>query len=470
MNKTKIVASLGPASNDLEIIEQMINGGVDVFRINMSHASIEETEDLIKKIRKIEKKLNKIVGIMLDTDGPSIRLDKFKEEEVFLKLDKEIRIYNYHVVCNNTQFSTNYDKITNLVTIGEEIKLSNGNVLLEVIKINEDNFICKVKKEGIIKSGQTIHIQDGNYHLPFMSLKDKENIMCAIKNDVDFLALSYVRDEQDILEVIDMLIENENEHMNIIAKIENERAFNNLDEILKVVDGVMVARGDLGIEIPLEKLPFHQKQIIALANKYQKISLVATDLLKSMVLENNPSRAEVADIYNAVFDKCDALVLCDETTIGVDPVNCIEVIKKVVTEAENDFPYKENLDETFKLVSQDVTSTIAYSVVNADLILNAKGILANTMSGYTARKISYFRPKSIIIGLSPKLSTLRSLTLNYGVLPILVNKFTDTDSIIDESIKEYKKVIPSQENDIVILTGGFPLDNKSTNFMKIEKL
>lgn len=469
MKKTKIVASLGPASNNMEIIEKMVSKGVDVFRINMSHASISDADELIKIIRKVEKKLNKIIGIMLDIDGPSIRLDKFKEEEVNLGVDKEVRFYNYHVVCNNTQMSTSYNNLTNLVSLNDEIILGN-TCTLKIIKINEDNFIGKVIKEGSVRSNQTVFIKNSVYKLPFISSKDLDSIMCAINNDVDFLALSNVRDEQDILEVVDLLIENNNEHINLIAKIENEKAFDNLDEILRVVDGLIVARGDLGKEIPIEKLPYYQKKILESTNKQQKIGLVATDLLKSMVTLDNPTRAEVADIYNAVFDASDALVLCDETTIGEYPIDCIEVISKIIKEAENDFDYKENLEETFKIVPQDITSTIAYSVVNSDLILNSKCIIANTISGYTARKISYFKPKSLILGMSPKINTLRSLTLNYGVLPVLVDTFNDTDTIIKESIKEYKNILNGTKDDIIIITGGFPVDTSSTDFMKIEKI
>ena len=470
MNKTKIVATIGPSSAKKEIIMEMIEKGVNVFRINMSYLTIEQIDIYVKIIKQVEKKSKKVIGIMLDTDGPTIRLDKFKEKEVFLNLDKEIRFYNYHVVCNNTQVSTNYDNIVNLVNVGEIIKLSGGNVLLKVIQINDDNFICKVIKEGIIKENQTVYIKDGNYKLPFIGQKDYENILYAIKNEVDFLALSHVRDEQDLLEVIDLLIENGNEHTSIIAKIENERSFNNIDEILKLADGIMIAGGDLGIEIPLEKLPFYQKTILEKTNLYQKIGIVSTDLLKSMIKEKIPSRAEVADIYNAVFDKCDALVLSDETTIGNYPVECIEVLKKVIKEAESDFPYKENLDETFKNVNQDITSTIAYSVVDADLILNAKVIVANTLSGYTARKISYFRPKSSILALSPEINSVRSLTLNYGVYPILVKNFSNTDNILQESIKQYKNNFNFQKNDIIIITGGLPIGNKNTDFLKIEKI
>ncbi len=470
MKKTKIVASLGPASNDEDVIMEMAKEGVDVFRINLSHASFEETDNFIKKIRSVEKKLNKVLGIMLDLDGPGIRLDKLNEDKVFLDKDRELRIYDYHVVCNNTQLSTNFSDFSGAVRLDDILILSNGDVKLKVIDINPDNFICKVIEEGYIYSNQSIHIENSKIKLPFISSKDKENIMYAINNNIDFLALSFVRDEQDIMEVTDILIENGNEHMSIISKIENEFAFDNLEEILKLSDGVMVGRGDLGINVPLPKLPFYQKRIMEQANNYQKIGLVATDFLKTMMKEKNPSRAEVADIYNAVLDKADGLVLCDETTIGENPIDSIKVMSEIINEAEEDFPYHENLEETFKQGKQDVTSTISYSVVDSGLLLNASCILANTMSGYTARKISYFRPKSPILGLSPNLNTVRSLTLNYGVIPVKVNKFKTTDEIVDGCIQKYKEVMDYQVGDTVIITGGLPLNNKNTDFMKIEKI
>lgn len=470
MKKTKIVASLGPSSNSFEKILEMASMGVDVFRINLSHTSFNECDELIKKVRDVEKKLNKVVGIMLDTTGPCIRLDNIKEDEVYLALDKEIRFYDYHVVCNNTQLSTSCNNLSNYVNLDDILFIADGEIKLKVIKVNSDNFICKVIEEGIIKSNQKVTIEGFDNNLPFITKEDNENILYAIKNNVDFLALSYVRDEQDILSVIDILIENSNEHMSLIAKIETEEAFLNLEEILKVSDGVMVARGDLGINVPFEKLPFYQKEILSLANKYQKIGLVATDLLKTMVSYKFPARSEISDIYNAVLDKCDGLVLSDETSVGDYPIECVEMMTRILIEAENNFSYEENLEETFKSEKQDVTSTIAYSVVNSGLLLNANCILANTMSGYTARKISYFRPKSPILGLSPNKNTVRSLTLNYGIIPVLVKKFHDTDQIVEECINKYKEIMDYSVGDTVIITGGLPLNNKNTDFMKIEKI
>ena len=470
MRKTKIVATMSKNTCDLEVLEKMIKSGVNVFKINLGFINLKKCDDYIKNIRLASKKTKQIVGIMLDLEGPGIKLDKLIEEEVFLPLNKQIKIYNYHVVCNDTQLSTNYDSITELVNINDVIGIGDGDVNLKVIEINKDNFICEVIDEGYIKSNQTMHLNFDSLDLPFISPKDKENILYAINEKVDFLSLSNVRDEQDVLSVIDLLIENGDDHISIISKIETEMAFENLEEILKVSDGVIVARGDLGINSNVEKLPFYQKEILKMTNSYQKIGLVSTDLLKSMIDDKTPSRGEILDVYNMVLDKADGVMLSDELNDSNYLIETIEVLSKVLEEAEDHFDYKENLEQTFKEGELDITSTISYSVVNSALLLNANTIIANTISGYTAKKISYFRPKSIILGLTPNKDTALSLTLNYGIIPVVVKKYKNTDEILDECLNKYKELIDFKEDDIVIITGGLPINSKNTDFMKIEKI
>ena len=470
MKKTKIIATIGRENNDLKMIENMILKGVDVFRINLSYTDTNLCDSLIEKIRTAEKNTKKIIGIMLDLDGPSIRIDKFIEDEVEVLENKEIKIYNYHVVCNNTQFSTTCDNLVEFVNIDDIISIGYGDVKLKVIEINNDNFVCQVLESGIIKSNQVIHIENSYLKLPFISKKDKENILYAINKDIDFLSLSYVRDEQDILEVIDMLIENENDHIELISKIETNEAYNNLDEILKVSDGVIVARGDLGVNTSLEKLPMYQKEILKCALEKERIGLVSTNFLKSMVKDKTPSRGEILDIYNTVFDKSDGLILTDETTIGENALESIDVMTKILMEAEANFNYQENLETKFKQETLDITETISYSVVNASILLNSSCILTNTISGYTARKISSFRPLSPIVAFSPNKNTLRLLSLNYGITPILSKKYKSTDDILNNCVNKYKDIFPYKEGDTIIITGGLPVNSKNTDFMKIEKL
>ena len=468
MKKTKIIATIGPVSNNKETIAKMILAGCDVIRINLSHASIDFCDDAIKNIRELEQELNKPIGIMLDTNGPCLRLDEIKEGSVFLTKDREIKLYTYPVLCNNTQISINYPDVVLDLEIGNVLLLNDGNVILEVTDVQNDYVVCTVKKEGDISSKTSVHIKDFKFDVPFMSEEDHNNIMYAIKQNIDFLALSYVRSEQDVLSVVDMLIENENDHISIVSKIENANAINNLEEIVKVSDGVMVARGDLALELSLERLPYFQKTILSCARDHEKIGIVATDLLASMENSSAPSRSEVSDIYNAVMDKCDAVMLSGETTIGEYPVLAVETMNRVITSAEDDFDYLENLSNTLRNTKQDITSSIAYSVVDSSLRLRTSAIIANTNSGYTAQKISHFRPSCPILGLSPSSDTVHSLTLVYGVIPIQTTECQSTDTIVRMCVRVAKKKMELLDNDIVVVTGGFPISNKNTNFMKIE--
>ena len=468
MKKTKIIGTIGPNSFDLNVMREMIKNGMDVVRINLSHASFDFCDKVIKMVRDLEVELNKPIGMMLDLDGPSVRLDKFIEDSVNLEEGKEIKLYNYPVICNNTQFSVNYDDIINELDKGNIILLSDGKVELEVMDVLNDYALLKVISGGEIKSNQTIYVKNKQLNLPFISIKDKENILYAIKKNVDFLALSYVRDEQDVLEVADILIENDNNHINLIAKIENDSALNNLDEIIKVSDGVMVARGDLAIESSFEKLPFFQKNILAKAKEYEKVGIVATDFLMSMEENTRPSRSEISDIYNAVMEGCDAILLSGETTIGKYPVLAVDTLSKVIQSAEEDYDYNDNLMDIYENKLDDITSNIAYSVLLSATKLNAKCIIANTSSGYTAMKISQTRCETPILGLSPSLESVRLLTINYGVYPKKTIECKSTDAILKMCTKEAKKAFDLENDDIVIITGGLPISNRNTNFMKIE--
>ena len=468
MKKTKIISTIGPSSIDLSVMEELILKGTDVIRINLSHADEKFCDEVITKVRKLEKKLQKPIGIMLDTDGPSVRLDKFKEEKAFLSIDHEVKLYRYHVLCNNIQFSINDPEVIDDLIIGDVLLLSDGNVILEVMDILNDYVSLKVIKEGYIYSNQTVHLKGKSFDLPFLSEKDRKGILYGIKKKVDFIALSYVRNEIDVLEVVDLIIENGDSHIGIISKIENNDAINNLEEIVDVSDGVMVARGDLAIEMSIEKMPYFQKEILEMARKHEKIGVVATDFLLSMAENNTPARAEVSDIYNAIMDKCDAILLSGETTIGKYPVLAVETLSKVIVSAEEDFDYDSNLNNILRDKKQDITSSIAYSVVDSSIRLNTKYIVANTNSGYTALKISHFRPRNNILGFSPSNDTIHALTLVYGVIPIKTIRCTSTDKIIDNCLSISKKMFKLKKNDIIIITGGFPVRSKNTNFMKVE--
>ena len=467
MKKTKIIATVGPNSQDENVIRDMINKGADVIRINLSHATMEFTSDIIKKVRKIEEETHPI-GIMFDLNGPSLRLDKFIEGSTILEKDKEIKLYNYPVVCNNTQFSVNYENISHELNIGDIVLLSDGKVELEVIGIYNDYSLLKVNIGGEVKSNQTVYVKDKSLNLPFIDSKDREGILYAIKENIDFLALSYVRSKQDVLEVLDLLIENENNHINVISKIENQEAIDNLDEIISVSDGVMVARGDLANELSFERLPYFQKLILSKAREYEKVGIVATDFLMSMEENSRPSRSEISDIYNAVMDNSDAILLSGETTVGKHPVLVVDTLSKIIISAEEDYNYNDNLMEIFNSSLNDITSNIAYSVSHSSLRLDAKCIVANTNSGYTAFKISRTKPLCPILGLSPSIESARLLTIDYGVIAKISSECKSTDAIVKMCTKEAILEFDLKNDDIIIITGGFPISNKNTNFMKIE--
>ena len=468
MKKTKIIATIGPASFDINVLKEMVLNGADVIRINLSHADFKFCDKAIKMVREIEKSLDKPLGIMLDLCGPSVRIDKFIENNVTLQKDKEIKIYNYPVICNNTQFSVNYHDYVKYLSLDDEILLNDGKVVLKVIGIENDYANLLVVEGGNVRSNETIYIKNKAIPMPFLNDKDYEAILYGIKKNVDFLALSYVRDEQDVLKVIDMLIEHDNNHIAIISKIENMSAISNLDEIVKVSDGLMVARGDLAVEVSFEKLPTLSKMILEKAREKEKIGIVATDFLLSMEEELRPARSEITDIYNAVMDKCDAILLSGETTVGKHPALSVDTLSKILTSAEEDFDYDSNFNEVFQNSLNDITSNIAYSVYSTAKNLNARCIITNTNSGYTALKISYIKCPCPIIAFSPNIDTLRLLTINYGVIPKKSIECKSTDTIIKMCVKKAHKDFDFLEGDIVIVTGGFPINIKNTNFMKVE--
>lgn len=468
MKKTKLITTIGSNTCNYEDLKGIVQAGCDVIRINLSYADTKFCDELISMIRKLEEELDRPIGIMLDTNGPSVRLSDLKDESVFLKLDKKIKIYSYPVLCNDNQLSTNIENIVSLLEVGDVLMMSDDEVELVVREIGNDFASCEVIKEGYIYSKEEIHLKNKAFKLPFLDQRDYDNIIYCINNKIDFIALSCVNSEQDVLQVSDLLIENNDNHIGIISKIETQEGLDNLEEIVKVSDGVMIDRSDLSLEAPMEKIPLYQKQVLSMARKYEKIGIIASDILMDINESTRPERSLVMDIYNAVMDNCDAIVLSGAITKGEFPVETINTMVKVLESAEEDFDYEENLATTIRDTKQDVTSSIAYSVVSSSLRLKIKAILANTNSGYTAKKISYFRPNCPILGLSPDPYTIRALTITYGVIPVLVDECKTTDEIVNKCVQKVTDKFELLPKDIVIITGGFPIGNKNTNFMKIE--
>lgn len=471
MNKTKIIASIGPASSDKEVLREMFYKGMNVVRLNLSHATYDFCRDVAEKIRQINEELDANIALMLDTKGPDVRLGRFASGHVYLKQGDKVRIYTEDLLGDNTKFSVNYKDFVKDVKEDSMIKLNDGKIELKVIEKGFDFLYCEVLNDGLIENYKGVNVPDVHLNIPFLSKKDEEDIRFAHEIKADFLALSFVSTAEDVLQVNDLLIDMNDDHMSIIAKIENQEAVEEMNNIIRVSDGVMVARGDLGVQIPMEKIPGIQKMIINKCHEAGKVSIVATEMLASMENGIRPTRAEVSDVANAVLDGADSIMLSGETTVGKYPIETLDMMARIVAATEEDINYMELLDKAMQTEKQDIAGSIAYSVTECANRLKCKAIVAPTKSGYTARKMSRFRPCCPIIAMTPDKDTLKSLALNFGVYTIYVKEFETFDEMMKIANIKVRDVMSIEEGDKMIVTGGYPFKKiKSTNFMKIEEL
>lgn len=470
LNKTKVIATIGPSTMEKEQLRRLMENGVDVVRLNMSHANYNFCKDIINKIDELNKELNLSVATMIDLVGPEVRTGRFLNGRAYFRKGDKIRIYMDELIGDSTKFSVDYSNLVKEVRFNSVLKVQDGLMDFEVIDIKKDCLVCEVLTDGTLNDCQTVVVDGVKLHLPTLTKKDEDDILFAHKVNADFLALSYVVSQEEVLAVNDILIRLKNDHMRIISKIESEEALDNLDEIIRVSDGIMVARGDLGVAIPLERIPGVQKRIIHKCHEAGIVSIVATELLSSMERMSRPTRAEVSDVANAVLDGADAVMLSGETTIGKFPIETLNMMEKIINSAEKDVDY---LEFTTKLIDKnnDITSVLAQNVCISASKLKSSCIIAPTMSGYTAMKMSRYRPPCPIIAVSPNEDTVKSLQLHFGVNPVLIDSLSSLDKIIDESKKIVFKLISTNPGDKIIITGGYPFsDVKSTNFMKIEEL
>lgn len=469
MKKTKIICTIGPSTDSREMLSKIMENGMDVARINMSHASHDQARNIIYTIRELNKELGKNVGILIDTKGPELCIKTFKGGEISLQPGDNIILTAKDVNENDSKFIVNYPGLIQDVKKGDKILLEDGAIELVVIEETLDDVICEVITGGVIRNNIGLNIPDVNLNIDFLSLADKNDIAFASSIEADYIALSFVRNANDVLDVNDMLIALRNEHMQIISKIENKSSIEDLDNIIKVSEGIMVARGDLGVETSFEEVPYLQKKIVNASLKANKMCIVATQMLSSMENSPKPTRAEVSDVANAVIDGVDAVTLSGETAIGMYPLETLQIMKKIIINMEDNLDYNKFMIEKKNDVQDDITTIIASNVAVSANKLKASAIVASSISGYTAKMISSFRPSCPIIVTTPSEQTARGLSLNYAVIPVVAPMFDSTDEIVANGLKEVKKLIPL-ENDIVIITGSFPSDTNSTNFMKIEQI
>lgn len=469
MKKTKIIASLGPACFNPDILEQMAYAGMNCVRINFSHATEKQNETTLKIIDEVRKRTKKNIAILYDTKGPEFRNDTLENGEINLIEGNKIRVIKEHILGNDKAFSVNHPAALNSVEKGNYILLENGLMKLKVISKEEDGVTCEVINGGVLGDKKSINVPGVHLNIPFISKQDRNDIIYASHHDGDFLAASFVSCKEDIYEIKEILKE-EKSNMKIISKIENTTAIKNIEEIIEVSDGIMIARGDLGVEARMEDLPHYQKEIIRLCRKHSTFVIVATEMLESMKTSLRPTRAEITDVANAILDGTDAVMLSGETTVGKYPVEVVKIMANIceAQESHANFDRKYDFDR-----GNNIAEMIATSVVNSANELNAKLIIASTLSGYTARKISNMKPNCIILATCHDKKIAKSLNLYYGVETKTIPLYESTDEIIETSIKAAKEKFNLKENDIIVITGGFSkekMEKHTTNLMKIEKI
>lgn len=476
MKKTKIVASIGPASNNYETFKQIVHNGMNVARVNFSHATMEERRIVEELVEKINKEENTNIGLLFDTKGPEFRNGEIEDGEINLEAGDTIRIVKDNIIGNKERFSVNHPQALNDLKVGDSVLLVNGLIKTEVISVDvaDENdetsggVTVKVLNNGVLGSHKSMAVPGVKLDIPFISEIDKEDITYACQHKGDFLALSFVSSRDDVLEARKLLKSNGREDMQIISKIESVTGIENLDEIIEVSDGIMVARGDLGVEVPMEMLPIYQRMIITKCREAGKFCIVATEMLVSMKKSIRPTRAEVSDVANAVFNGTDAVMLSDETTIGHYPIETVNAMADICINAEKYYNYDKKFNVSWQ---SNVTESIAKSVITASKDLDSTVIVAATMSGKTARKISNLKPECPIIATVPSHKVAKKLALNYGVYPVVVPEYNSTDEVVTDGIARAKEFINLEKGDKVIITGGFPnTGTKTTNFLKIEEI
>ena len=475
MNKTKVIATIGPSTNTYDKIKNLILGGMNVARINMCYADYKYCENIVKIINNLNDELGTNVAVMMNLKGPEVRTMKFKNGEAFFRLGDKIKVYMEEILGDSYKFSVSYPELIKDLYHNSVIKIRNGNVSLRVIDKNTDDIgnylLCEVTAEGLVRDEQTVIIPDIKLNIPFLSMKDKDDILFAHKLNVDFIGLECVNCASDVSEVNDILVELKNDHMGIICKLESQEGIQNIDEIIKKVDGIIIDRGSIGAYSSFESVPRIQKDIISKCIDNGVVSIIATELLSSMENSNVPTRAEINDIANSVLDGTDAVMLCGETTTGRYPIESLNMLVKILNAAENDINHEEFLKKAVETESSDVTGIIAHSVVDAAMRLKCKCIVAPTISGYTARKMSRYRASCPIIAITPNKKTTKSLQLNFGIETVLIDNFDSLDKIFNESKIIVLRLLNLNKGDKFVITGGYPFkDIKYTNFMRVDEI
>lgn len=471
MRKTKIVCTIGPASESPEMLEQLIEAGMNVARLNFSHGTHEEHAVRIANIRDAAARLNKPVGILLDTKGPEIRTHDMENGEIHLTAGQVIDISMKPVLGNEKMFSVTYDQLIYDVDQNNIILLDDGLIELRVLAKDEENGIIHtiVENAGVLKNKKGVNVPGVSIKLPGITEKDAQDILFGIEQGIDFIAASFVRTAKDVLEIRELLEQNNGSHIQIIPKIENQEGVDNIDSIIEVSDGLMVARGDLGVEIPAEEVPLVQKALIKKCNQVGKPVITATQMLDSMQRNPRPTRAEASDVANAIMDGTDAIMLSGETAAGLYPVESVRTMNKIAIRTEDALDYRSIVSKRSREKEANMTEAISQAVAYTSINLGVKAVLAPTESGNTAKMIAKYRPGVPIIAVTGSEKTAHMLTIVWGVTPVVTERVQTTDEILELAVDASLQHNYVDHGDVVIITAGVPVGEAgTTNLMKVH--
>ena len=468
MRKTKIICTIGPACDNEETLKGMFEAGMNVARLNFSHGSHEEHLGRIRRVKQVREKLNLPIALMLDTKGPEYRIKTFKEGKVLLKEGATFALTTEEIVGDESRVSVTYQKLTEELFPGDTVLINNGLVILTVREISGSDVICEVKAGGVLSDRKSMNFPGKVLRQDFLSQQDREDILFGLENDIDFVAASFVSCKADVQAIRDLLDQHGGKNVDIIAKIENRSGVDNIEEICEVADGIMVARGDLGVEIPFMEVPVLQKYLINKCRILGKRVITATEMLESMISNPRPTRAEISDVANAVYDGSSAIMLSGETAAGKYPVQAVRTMAQTAEYTEARIDYTERFHSMNFTIHSNLDA-VSHATCSMAVDVGAKAIVVNSISGRTARMVSRFRCPVNIIGATTDPKAWRKLNLSWGVLPVLTEAYNSVDVMFWQDVKLAKEFFRLQSGDNVVLTGGqIGGEPGNTNTIKVE--
>lgn len=469
MRKTKIICTLGPATDTVEVMRELLVQGMNVARFNFSHANHEEHLQRLKILKRLRNELDLPVAALLDTKGPEIRIGTFKDEKIQLVKGQTFTLTTNEIVGDDYRVSITYKELVNDITEGSRILIDDGLVELTVDAIEDTEIICTVQNDGVISNNKGVNVPGAELSMEFLSEKDKNDIIFGIKNGFDFVATSFTRTPKDVEDVRNLLRENGGESMQIVAKIENLQGVENIDQIIDAADAIMIARGDMGVEIPGEEVPVLQKLIIKKVYNAGKPVITATQMLDSMIKNPRPTRAESTDVANAIYDGTSAIMLSGETAAGKYPIQALQTMVRITERTEQDIDYRKRFKNIEDINSSDMTEAISHATCTIAHDMNAKAIITVTKSGRTARKVTKYRPECPIMGCATYPHICRQLNLSWGIYPLHIREEQDSYELFDHAVKAVMEAGFLEQGDLTVLTAGIPLGNSgTTNLIKVQ--